>query len=1278
MVTLPKITPQNIQPIPKPRITALNRAKLPTVGFVGEYELSQRREERRAVLEDQKTMHSLFDPIFNTAARERLAKNSWYENIPGVDIVANTLHGYFDIAQRMYDIDDPMAGLMQMLRTFGDTMDIIPLVTTKALMYMDQNSTGYLSALEDLTGFGTKDGRVNYWFGDFNESIDWLPDNWAVNIVGEILTDPTVWASLGLALIPKAGGASAASIGKTLATQTLDEATQAMTKKVSKSVVRSFDNPKASYKFIARLNKQLWYRNKDEFTKVARSMMANGQMKHLDPKALSTLYTTGVKELGSKKAYGFLRALDKADTAIRKITLSVSPPGVTWRAGKFVKRTFGSLSSKQANSVITENLNRFRDAGKTDVDFDKLNMEELDENLSAAHEALNKAIRSNDETVYKEALENYNEIRALRQGKAASTQNKVKRELTKTLEKEEQSLTAAVKTLEEDLAKVKEGTPEYLEIQARYDEVTNRLEAITSEKEELLNSINDANNVYNNFNILEEFDKNPEIFGDPKNRIINETQRQRATTKLEDLQKQVDELDVKIKNAGKDTDQIAKLTEAKNKLLRTRTEINSNLKVYDAIESLSGYGTFNNAQLEHLAGMLNGRYKNLRYLFTEFHKGHIADVAGEVTENNKLVRAYMTNFKNGLNREVMRIESAVKGKQVSDNLREMVGQRAARTREGAELTIKEIQGLVVREYEKNIRLIKLWKTLTKEAAGYKNYNDLLQTRYISFIEGRTVYRYSKDTRGYTFFDVDGKRVLINEVEKKITNGVAESVGKEIENILKGSTKGRKKQTIIHKLVKKNRHTARLFRTIKNQVELITEDSFNAQKVIEASDEVDGLYDLFKQIEVEAGIKLDDVTLKEHLITLKTRLAQFKNAAKGMSLKEINTTLLQKGGDYESLAPLLRGVYHTPDGSNSYEAVSKLIGEYANKGKLATMSYVKADKYVDLLIEGIDVRFRNPLLKIVADLDITFDTFARAGIVKRLKNGEIVLTSAFKNSESAEVSKLTLDAMRNLNDIRGILEAIQRNNYYRKTRDNFRFEAVIKLLKNSPRLTVIDERVADSFAIQHMLAIKDLYDYRINPLSIAQDGVLDVANMKANLKNYILQIGDLKKLDIKLDDIANYSDKQIFNIFNTVVDEFREKTSYIFKDVLKNIDSKDKIIKRLDEITFKGEVIKGNEKEYRRLYNEYQEYLKNVKEKKFLENEFIQRFTNDELDDELGKYTNLIQATIYRTEYQALYAYVTNLSNSNYILGNLFKESLDDINNMKLINIQAFLKPLKIL
>ena len=366
----------------------------PTYHVDDPYTMSLRVQEHQARIIDRSTINSTFDIFLNRKARERLASGSWYEGIPIIGQVANTIHASMDLFGRMWDARDPAQMLFTSLRFMGDTFDIVSSVTIKPFLYAHQYGVDLGDAYSDILGLGDQ-GRYNYWFGDFAEGVG-LPDNWALHLAGEMLIDPSVWWTLGMSALPALKGASKKQI-TTAIKQTLDNSATHMNKNISRTTMTGVNlhHPKAA-EHVHRLNSAVLRGDKTDYVNAmlaykqsAGDILSNPALTRAD--ALKT-FNTSVLETQSKGFFHVLGAIDRFELRVIRSLRTVTPIRGTRNAvGKLYRMSRPDMYTKITKGTqpgidyVAEKYNKYENTPEG-LEVLKKDIQELDVKLRAALE----------------------------------------------------------------------------------------------------------------------------------------------------------------------------------------------------------------------------------------------------------------------------------------------------------------------------------------------------------------------------------------------------------------------------------------------------------------------------------------------------------------------------------------------------------------------------------------------------------------------------------------------------------------------------------------------------------------------------------------------------------------------------------------------------------------------------------------------------------------------------------------------------------------------------
>lgn len=131
-----------------------------------EQRLYQKRLQEKQAQEENLSMRSLFDPIFNIKGREALGGSNWFET---------TLKGYGELFNRNYLewFRNPGQALINNLTTIGDTLDYAANLIKAPLIAMSKGED-VGERLADAYGFGDK-GRISQNMSELRETIGAVP-----------------------------------------------------------------------------------------------------------------------------------------------------------------------------------------------------------------------------------------------------------------------------------------------------------------------------------------------------------------------------------------------------------------------------------------------------------------------------------------------------------------------------------------------------------------------------------------------------------------------------------------------------------------------------------------------------------------------------------------------------------------------------------------------------------------------------------------------------------------------------------------------------------------------------------------------------------------------------------------------------------------------------------------------------------------------------------------------------------------------------------------------
>lgn len=166
-----------------------------------EQRLYQKRMEQLAQYREQTSMRSLFDPLFNVKAREKVGGSSWFET---------TALGYKELIDYVYGswAKNPGQALINDLTFIGDTLDYAAnLIKAPIIALAKGEDVG--ERLSDAYGLGDE-GRVTQNMSEFREAIGAIPSG----IAGGTLAG----AMIGTNIAPGWGTLIGAGVGLVVGT----------------------------------------------------------------------------------------------------------------------------------------------------------------------------------------------------------------------------------------------------------------------------------------------------------------------------------------------------------------------------------------------------------------------------------------------------------------------------------------------------------------------------------------------------------------------------------------------------------------------------------------------------------------------------------------------------------------------------------------------------------------------------------------------------------------------------------------------------------------------------------------------------------------------------------------------------------------------------------------------------------------------------------------------------------------------------------------------------
>lgn len=1218
MINIPGINTRQIR-LNTPQIRP-TQFSLPSVGFMSDYQRSVIRQEYLNKMNERSTMYSLFDPILNIKARNKLISGSWYEGSFIAEAVIGTLHGYVDIARRMYDVRNPSQMLMSMLRFVGDTADMLATLTVKPWMHSHQYGTTIGESYARLTGLDGR-GRYNYWFGDFNETIDWLPDNWAVNLVGEIVTNPSVWITLGKAAIlkVKTGGVSAVN-AKVAATQTLDEATTAVAGKMSKSTMSAFSDMKGSVPEMYRANKFLWQGDRKRFINLMRKYKMDGKLiDGIDDVFIRTMYDTAVNEITGKKFYRFLHALESAELgmlrAIRKVTpISVARRGMTkgWQGLKYAK-----LNEPIAQTA--EAINKYSALDNLD-DFSKVSLDELKENLLKAEIDLSAASQAKKGTKqYKKALQNFTEAQKQVAAKEALETKIDKQQIIQSTQETIEKNKVKIITWEEKLNDPTLSARQKNAYATNIKKVTKEIDTLQILKEDSELILEGINSFWKDYKLLKQSMISSEAFGRSKiGQVINAQERQARALELEKL-----ELDL-----NKTVFQSSKWKTIKNKM----NQIEDATKTYDAVMRLVSLANDSPQMANLLINTMNTPgNKQLKEYFLMLAKSHFDVVKKEADNNRKIIEQAIETFKQNNN--------------IAPNAFTM-----------DMMDPKAIQQDVADKFIEQVKEIEIWDKISRTDKEYMQMLDNYDKLYRAMLEGK--YTRTVQTREDQF--LGGVK---NEFRKEILNAISKmdsfvddgsevnpmyNVNKLLENV---------------RITGDSRRNAQLYRALKKLDGYMTK--YNGKHFVSNAKKYTKIYKEIDTILTNNGLK----NRKQSLLNLYSGINDFQKAAKGYTAEEIETLLLAPGREFDFLAPLLSGAKTIPttlEGSALYE-LSYYLRKIAIKDGSEGFSQLNNTKRLLKHLANNEYNVDD-----LMELEKIIEVFERTRIVTRNSAGAYKVSQEIIDMFGDEYAEVFQRTYNGLKQQQKLVKQIEKTYTELIKNPSMTEEAITKELKSlikSKSLEALDLQILDDFNTQHFFAMSSLSQYKDAYELLGQAGKTDAEVVIENFKRMLSTI-EVDGVPVDVDALGiELTPQMIINFYNDVVLEVKERTYTLFSNYMnfKEVATNNlKRLKTLSELKTRKKLTAGQSKEYNALLKDRDYYVnllrlarqeENIKTQKIIDL-FIKKSDLTNIDN---RSIDLITAIIIKQEYQPIFDYVKYMHQANYFMGGDLVKVTTDLN-----------------
>ena len=161
------------------------------------YKLQQRVIKMQDTIKKRTEVNSFLDLVTNIGAYKKTMQGKWYEDIPIMNALFAGAEMTMELAKKSFDITKPGQSLMNILYNVGETLDAVALLV-KAPLYAwsTQGKVSVLEAYSEAYGLSER-GQTVINFEDISKNVDWMPNNFATNLVGEILVDPINWMTFG-------------------------------------------------------------------------------------------------------------------------------------------------------------------------------------------------------------------------------------------------------------------------------------------------------------------------------------------------------------------------------------------------------------------------------------------------------------------------------------------------------------------------------------------------------------------------------------------------------------------------------------------------------------------------------------------------------------------------------------------------------------------------------------------------------------------------------------------------------------------------------------------------------------------------------------------------------------------------------------------------------------------------------------------------------------------------------------------------------------------------
>ena len=1250
----------------------LTRAQVPQMSLAPDpYDLLIKRQEHRARMSEQRTMYNILDPILNTAARRRLSMGTWYDGIPVIGEIANTVHGYGDILSRMYDIRDPQTMLMTTLRFFGDTFDLTSSLTVKPFLHSAQYGTSLSESYAILTGFGRHDGRYNYWFGDYNESIDWLPDNWAVNIIGEMLIDPSVVLTLGVSLAPGvlgAGKKAGAEVATEIAKQTaiinsktataqakreaaaaLDRVTTSYARKFSRTHISAFADPSASSKQMTRANKMLWQANRKEYKKAMTAYAREGLLlPHIDDVAVDALYEAAIKELGAKRFYHMLVAYDNAERYVMQLLKKISPIRVTKKAGEALWRKFKYADVSGDVEATRKIIQEYSKLESFD-DMANLDLKKLEKQYQQTLQDLQKAMQAKDDKAYGQALENHRKVQEVyfqKKNYDEMQQNfKIAEKTTKQIEqnkmalKHQESVVSSFETKGKPKQTIQGKRTEYGKAVRKKRDLERRIEAQEAVLDSVKEDITRSKELRKSLNIVLENADNPKVHASLKGKAFTNTEYERYL-------KQLDEVRVKREKT------VINSTEF-NKLSSEIRELEAAIKVYESVQNILRFSMQSDVTANYLVTLMSGaRHVKVRRLILSMSKAHFDAYAKVATENKKLMDEAIQRF----SKKKM-------------NLEQLIADGKLNRAQFDKTTSKAIEQSIVDEYLNAIDHVSFRNKIAKLDNNYAQALDKESLELAAMLQRRFSYDDLSADRGFL-------GSFIKEIVENITNVMRDLKHKQ------GVSKKDELMQDVNRVVRTMTGTlgdtpelARLFKSLK-----ILNNMFTAKETV--SGEFISTTNQLRTIAANAGNlfeELDKVYTKYGTTRTKeikktmVLLKELRHDTRGKKYEEVKALVTEPGGKYNKLRHLIIG--------DDITKVSKLKSQLSKVKTETERAMIKQEidrlttsdleiatlikerlntthkNYTDInsIIRYLKhIKNKNHFLDELNKLDYMMGLFKKYNMVVgkgRIRPGARLLTN-----NSTEYVDMVVTTFNDMKRMKGMLYDI--NKFYKNYQkyETYDFNAAVKTLLQSEKIRDLDDSIAENLFLQHTFAIDALRRYAKEMIPIDDIEYMEVEKL---IQNFRQAVG----VDIKL------TPDHIIAFYGNLIEEVRYATYKMFNDYL-NIAKKAKYrINRFSSLSKKSKLTKEELQEYLRLRGGIQKNLKDYidfkqinltsKEKKYVERLYKQLVENVDIDMN-DESVQLLQALIYRQEFQPMYYVMQNMHAANFLMGNQLQESINSM------------------